>query len=58
MGKQYKQLTLVERYQIEALVQLEFSARQIGKELKRGNKSISSELGRCPQGRYTAITAH
>ena len=58
MGKQYKQLTLVERYQIEALVQLEFSARQIGKELKRGNKSISSELERCPQGRYKAITAH
>lgn len=58
MGKQYKQLTLVERYQIEALVQLDFSARQIAKELKRGNKAISSELHRCPQGLYTAKTAH
>jgi IS30 family transposase len=58
MGNQYKQLTLGERYQIEAWNSLSISAREIGKMLKRGNKSISIELLRCPIGSYCAEQAH
>lgn len=47
MKNQYKQLTQVERYQIEALCKRNYSARYIAKELKRSNKTISTELARC-----------
>ena len=47
MENQYKQLTQIERYQIEALCKLNQSAREISKELRRSNKTISSELGCC-----------
>lgn len=46
MGTLYGQLTLSERYQIQALYELDFSARAIGRELKRSNKTISRELKR------------
>ncbi|RYU51859.1 hypothetical protein ERW52_02065 [Aliivibrio finisterrensis] len=58
MGNQYKQLTLAERYQSEAWNSLSISAREIGKMLQRGNKSISIELLRCPIGSYGADQAH
>jgi IS30 family transposase len=46
MGTLYSQLTLSERYQIQALHELDFSARAIGRELGRSNKTISRELKR------------
>ncbi|WP_375319992.1 IS30 family transposase [Aliivibrio logei] len=58
MGHQYKQLTLSERYQIEAWNTHCISAREIGQKLKRSNGSISRELRRCPAGSYSAEQAH
>ena len=57
MNNQYKQLTLKERYQIEALSKLGYSARHIAKELKRSNKTISNELSRHPSSDYCAEQA-
>ena len=57
MSNQYKQLTLRERYQIEAFSKLEFSARCIASNLGRSNKTISNELARCPTHQYCAETA-
>lgn len=57
MGIQYQQLTLKERYQIEALNDMGLSARQIAARIKRGNKTVSQELKRCLP-RYCAETAH
>ncbi len=58
MANQYKQLTLKERYKIEAFCKLDFSARKIAIELGRGNKSISNELARLLPNKYCAETAH
>ena len=58
MGNQYNQLTLAERYQIQALRELEYSARQMGRKMSRSNKTISRELKRCPSGAYDAGIAH
>ncbi len=41
MGTLYSQLTLSERYQIQALHELDFSARAISREPGRSNKTIS-----------------
>ncbi|EDP99954.1 IS30 family transposase [Shewanella benthica] len=58
MATQYKQLTLKERYQIETLSKLEFSARKMALKLERGNKTIAEELARCLKQRYGTETAH
>jgi IS30 family transposase len=58
MGTLYNQLTLDERYQIQALSKLDFSAREVGRRLDRSNKTVSTELRRCPSGAYCAKTAH
>jgi IS30 family transposase len=58
MKNQYKQLTLIDRYQIEALYNLDFSARYIAKKLGRSNKSISNELNRYKGNSYCAEIAH
>jgi IS30 family transposase len=58
MNNQYRQLTQAERYQIGALCKLGFTARRIANEMQRGNKTISNELKRCPNGQYCADTAH
>ena len=58
MGNPYNQLTLSARYQIQALRELEYSARQIGQKIRRSNKTISRELQRCPAQAYSAETAH
>tara|TARA_B100001063_G_scaffold223221_1_gene230267 strand:- start:264 stop:1220 length:957 start_codon:yes stop_codon:yes gene_type:complete len=58
MGNPYSQLTLPERYQIQALSELDFSARAISRKLKRSNKTVSEELKRCPGGDYCAEVAH
>jgi len=58
MGTLYSQLTLSERYQIQALHELDFSARAIGRELGRSNKTISRELKRlATQKAYSATEA-
>lgn len=46
MGNHYNQLTLDERYQIQALHELNWSARSIAARLNRSNKTISRELKR------------
>jgi IS30 family transposase len=54
----YKQLTQPERYQIEALCKLDYSARSIAIQLERSNKTISNE-SRPFEGRvYCAQAAH
>ena len=58
MNSQYKQLTLCERYQIESLRELGFSARKIADKMARGNKTIARELKRCPENDYAAEVAH
>lgn len=58
MGTQYNQLTLSERYQIQALNELAYSARQIAIKLKRSNKTISLELNRYQNQPYSADQAH
>lgn len=58
MNNQYKQLTLCERYQIEGLKKLGFSARKIADEMARSNKTIARELKRCSKNDYSAEAAH
>lgn len=58
MRKRYKQLTLSERYQIQAMFQLKYSARKISAEINRSNKSISAELNRFKDNTYNAEKAH
>jgi len=58
MGNSYKQLTLAERYQIQSLGTLVFSARRMGGYLNRSNKTISLDLMRCYRGAYDAEEAH
>jgi len=57
MSNPYNQLTLTERYQIKALDELDYSARQIAEKLARSNKTISRELKCCPPGAYDAEAA-
>ncbi|WP_299011750.1 helix-turn-helix domain-containing protein [uncultured Shewanella sp.] len=56
--KQHKQLTLKERYQIEALLENKLTARAIALKLNRSNKTIFTEMSRCDKGRYHAEQAH
>ncbi len=58
MGNQYKQLTLKERYHIEAMSKLGFSARKIATKIKRGNKTVSRELSRIDDFVYCAEKAN
>ncbi|MFT6908966.1 MAG: IS30 family transposase, partial [Oleiphilaceae bacterium] len=47
-----------ERYQIEALCKLDYSARSVPLQLGRSNKTISNELSRFEGRIYCAHTAH
>ena len=58
MGNSYNQLTLTERYQMEALTKLNLSAREIGRRLNRSNKTISEDLRSCDFGAYSAESVH
>ena len=59
MGNQRKQLTLKERYQIEAFCKLNFSARKMAKELGPSNKTISNEfIGSCIKEYCAAANAN
>ncbi|WP_083208186.1 helix-turn-helix domain-containing protein [Marinomonas spartinae] len=53
-----KQLTLKERYQIEGLNELGFSARAIATKMRRSNKTIARELRRCFTSKYCTEIAH
>lgn len=57
MGTHYSQLTLNERYQIQALHELKYSARAIARELGRSNKTVSEELRRLGNKHYCAVQA-
>lgn len=57
MANPYNQLTLSERYQIQAGHELGFSARKIALRLSRSNKTISQELQRCGRSDYSAESA-
>lgn len=57
MGKHYNQLTLQQRYHIQAFTAVGFSARRIAIELGVSNKTISRELKRCDDGAYNALVA-
>ena len=46
MTTSYKQVAQPERYQIEALCKLDYSARSVALQLGRSNKTISNELSR------------
>lgn len=57
MGLHYSQLTLDERYQIQVLHKLQYSARAIARDLGRSNKTISRELKRLGDKKYSALQA-
>lgn len=52
MGNTYSQLTLNQRYQIQALLKRSLSARQIASDLGVSNSTISRDLKRCLAGDY------
>jgi IS30 family transposase len=54
----YKQLTQPERYQIESLCKLDYSARSIAIQLGRSNKTTSNELRRFKGRIYCAQAEH
>jgi IS30 family transposase len=58
MGNPYNQLTLIQRYKIQAFKEINYSARQIAKKIKCSNKTVSNELKRCPNENYCAVVAH
>ena len=58
MGTHYNQLTPDERYQIQALNELKFSARSIAITIGRSNKTVSRELNRTPNNDYDAQLAN
>ena len=58
MGNTYSQLTLNQRYQIQALLKRQLSARQIAIDLGVSNSTISREIKRCPLGSYCPEQAH
>ena len=55
----YKQLTMMQRYQIEALIKEGLSLRAIGRNLEVSHTTISRELRRnaLDDGEYSAISA-
>lgn len=58
MGHHYRQLTQEERYQISALMELEWPQAEIARKLGRDRSTISREVHRNRQGkRYQATTA-
>lgn len=58
MKNLYRQLTLKQRYQIQAYLKVELSLQGIADNVGCNKSSISRELKRCKPGRYCAETAH
>lgn len=52
MKTTYRQLTLIQRYQIEALLRMEYSQAEIARQLGCHRSTVSRELARCPATRY------
>lgn len=58
MATTYRQLTLVQRYQIEALLDASFSQRFIADLVGCHRSTVSREIRRCPRSPYRAVAAH
>lgn len=58
MSKNYKQLTLEQRREIEKLYKSGMKNTQIAEQLGKNQSSICRELQRCPKGQYSAEKAH
>ncbi|MFT5579142.1 MAG: IS30 family transposase [Paraglaciecola psychrophila] len=58
MKKTYQQLTLAQRYQIQARLEAGFSLTETAEMIGRNKSTISRELNRCLPGRYDAEKAH
>ena len=58
MKKRYRQLTLVQRYQIQARSEAGNSQQSIATAVGCSISTISRELRRCPEGKYRAENAH
>lgn len=58
MKMPYQQLTLEQRYQIQAGLEAEKTYSQIGTEIGRNKSTISREVRRCKPGKYRAKQAH
>ena len=58
MKKRYRQLTLMQRYQIQARSEAGNSQQSIATAVGCSVSTISRELRRCPEGKYRAEHAH
>lgn len=58
MKKQYRQLTLKQRYQIQAGQEAGFSQTKIAAQVNCCKSTISRELRRCNTGKYSAEKSH
>lgn len=58
MKKQYQQLTLKQRYHIQAQHEVGRSQKKIADSVNCNKSTISRELKRCPSGNYQAEQAH
>jgi IS30 family transposase len=58
MKKTYKQLTLLQRYQIQVKLEASFTLTDIAYALCRNKSTISRELKRCRSGYYDTEMAH
>ncbi len=58
MKKQYRQLTLEQRYQIQAEQEAGFSQAQTSKNVGCNKSTISREINRCKPKQYDAASAH
>ena len=54
----YRQLTLEQRYQIQAGLEAEISYSQIGEKIGCHKSTVSREVRRCEPGKYRASQAH
>jgi IS30 family transposase len=58
MKQQYRQLTLQQRYQIQAEQEVGFSQTKTAKSIGCNKSTVSREIKRCKQGYYSAESAH
>ena len=58
MKKTYQQLTLVQRHQIQARLEADFSLSEVAEAIGRNKSTISRELKRSRHGCYDAEKAH
>lgn len=58
MKKQYRQLTQLQRYQIQAGEEAGFTQTHIARQIGCDKSTVSRELKRCRTGRYNAESSH